>query len=187
MKRLILMFGAALALSGCSTMPGGETATAAVAAAADVLTGPDTDYTNYLRHCGREVTAQREAAQAESKALEAGIGSQNEKIQFASLVLLAAKTGNSLKIGCSVSRKKGFTELLLENSNIVDAGIQLYRENRDQARFQKKLEADKELALERMRHDRLMLERQNDLLTTLSGDKLELQRDARGASTAEGD
>jgi len=183
MKRIILIIGAMLALSGCTTMPGGETATAAVAAAADVLTGPDTDYKNYLSHCAKEVAAQKDVARADLEALKAGLEKGNEKIQFASLVLLAARTGTSPKIGCTVSRKKAFTELLLENSNIIDAGIQLYRENRDQARFQKKLEADKELSTERMRHEREMARQNNDLLTTLSGDKLELQRDARGATS----
>lgn len=188
MKRFFLLIASAIALTGCAGIPGGEAVTAAVAVASDVFTGPDTDYTNYLKHCRTEVTAQKEAIVADSKALEAGLTSGNEKIQFGSLVLLAAKSGQAgPRIGCTVARKKGAAELMLGESNILELGVELYRENRAGARFNRQLEADKELARTRMAHERGMADRQNDLLTTLSGDKIELTREANRASEAAAD
>lgn len=188
MKRFFLLIAAALALTGCAGMPGGEAVTAAAAVASDVLTGPDTDYKNYLSHCRAEVKAQADAATADSKALEAGLSSGNEKTQYGATLIMAFKAGQGgPKIGCTVSRKKGTAELLLGESNILELGVDLYRENRAGARFNRQLEADKELARTRMAHDRGMADRQNDLITTLSGDKIELTKEANRASEAAAD
>lgn len=183
LTRLIAAGAMALALTGCGSMPAGEATTAAIAGVTDMLTGPDTDYKNYLAYCAKEVAALKAAAEAENGALKAGLDNKNEKIQFASLVLLAAKNNNSPRVKCGAERKRSFTEMAFENSNIIDLGLRLYEENRESKRFEKKLESDEKRDLARMAHDREMTRRNNDLLTTLSGDKLELQRDARGAST----
>lgn len=176
MKRFFLLIAAALALTGCAGIPGVEALTTVAAAATDAFTGPDTDYTNYLKHCRTEVGAQKDALVADSKALEAALTAGNEKTQFGAILLLAVKAGQGgPKIGCTVARKKGAVELMLGESNILDLGVELYRENRAGARFNRQLEADKTLARERMAHERGMTDRQTDLLTTLTGDKLQLQ------------
>lgn len=189
MKRTIFRLFAAgamvLALTGCGTIPGGETATAAVAAAADVFTGPDTDYTNYLKHCKAEVGAQKDAFVADSQALQAALTSGNEKTQYGATLIMAFKAGQGgPKIGCTVSRKKGAMELLLGESDVLQLGVELYRENRAGARFNRQLEADKQMQRERLNHDREMNRQNNELLTTLSGDKLELNKESNRAAEA---
>lgn len=180
MKRLIAIIGCVLALAGCGTMPGGPELAAVAGSAVDALTGPDTDYKNYLTYCRQEVNAQKAAIEADSKALEAGLNNGNEKIQFGSLILLAAKSGQGgPRIGCTAQRKKGIAELAFENSDLLDFGFRVYQENRDSKRFQKRLDADRELASERMKHEQVMNRQNNDLLTTLTGDKLLLQNSAQ--------
>ncbi|HAX23045.1 MAG TPA: hypothetical protein DCY64_22505 [Hydrogenophaga sp.] len=143
--RLALLLAVALALSGCAGIPGGEALTTGVAAVSDALTGPDTDYKNYLSHCRAEVKAQADAISADSKALEAALTAGNEKTQFGAILLLAVKAGQGgPKIGCTVARKKGAVELMLGESNILELGVDLYRENRAGARFKRQMEADNE-------------------------------------------
>lgn len=176
MKRF-LAFLLAAALTGCASIPGGTELAAVGTAAVDALTGPDTDYKNYLTHCRAEVRAQQAAIEADSKALQAGLTSSDEKIQFGSLILLAAKTGMAgPRVGCTVERKRGFTELLLQNSNILDFGLRLYEVNRADKRFSRQLDADKEMSRDRMDFQRDMEDRRNRLITTLTGDELELTR-----------
>ncbi len=185
MKRFFLILGAALALSGCGTIPGGEAVTAAVAGVSDALTGPDTDYKNYLSHCRAEVKAQADAIEADSKALQAGLTSGNEKTQYGATLIMAFKAGQGgPKIGCTVARKKGAMELLLGESDVLQLGVELYRENRAGARFNRQLEADKQMQRERLEHEREMNRQNNDLLTTLSGDKLELNKESNRAAEA---
>lgn len=180
MKRLIAIIGCVLALAGCGTIPGGPEIAAVAGSAVDALTGPDTDYKNYLAHCRAEIKAQAEAHEADAEALKAGINSDDEKIQFGSLILLAAKSGQGgPRIGCTAQRKKGLAELAFENSNILDLGFQFYRLNREQKQFQKRLDADRELASERLKHEQEMNRQNNDLLTTLTGDKLLLQNSSQ--------
>jgi hypothetical protein len=175
MKRLISIL-AALALTGCASMPGGQEVTALAATAADVLTGPDTDYKNYLTSCRAEVKAQQETLKAENEALAAGINSKDEKIQFGAMILLAAKSGmNGPRVGCSVERKRGFTELVFQNSNVLSLGVELYRENRAGARFNRQLEANKEMSRDRMEFELGLEDRRNRFITTLTGDELELR------------
>lgn len=189
MKRTIFrLFAAgamALALAGCGTIPGGETVAAAVAGASDALTGPDTDYKNYLSHCRAEVKAQADAIEADSKALQAGLTSGNEKTQYGATLIMAFKAGQGgPKIGCTVARKKGAMELLLGESDVLQLGVELYRENRAGARFNRQLEADKQMQRERLEHEREMNRQNNDLLTTLSGDKLDLNKESNRAAEA---
>lgn len=183
--RLLAAGAVALALTGCGTIPGGETAAAAVAGVSDALTGPDTDYKNYLSHCRAEVKAQADAIEADSKALQAGLTSGNEKTQYGATLIMAFKAGQGgPKIGCTVSRKKGAMELLLGESDVLQLGVELYRENRAGARFNRQLEADKQMQRERLNHDREMNRQNNELLTTLSGDKLELNKEANRSAEA---
>lgn len=185
MKRLLIILGAALALTGCSTIPGGDAAAAAVAGVSDALTGPDTDYTNYLKHCKAEVGAQKEAIVADSQAMQAALTSGNEKTQYGATLIMAFKAGQGgPKIGCTVARKKGAMELLLGESDVLQLGVELYRENRAGARFNRQLEADKQMQRDRLAHDREMNRQNNELLTTLSGDKLELNKESNRAAEA---
>lgn len=175
MKRLIATIFAAL-LTGCASIPGGTELAAVGTAAVDALTGPDTDYKNYLTHCRAEVNAQRAAIEADSKALQAGLTSSDEKIQFGSLILLAAKSGMAgPRVGCSVARKKGFTELLLENNSMLDFGLRLYEVNRADKRFSRQLAADQEMNKDRMDFQRDMEDRRNRLITTITGDEFQLR------------
>lgn len=183
--RLLAAGAVALALTGCGTIPGGETAAAAVAGVSDALTGPDTDYKNYLSHCRAEVKAQADAIEADSKALQAGLTSGNEKTQYGATLIMAFKAGQGgPKIGCTVARKKGAVELLLGESDVLQLGVELYRENRAGARFNRQLEADKQMQRERLNHEREMNRQNNELLTTLSGDKLELNKEANRSAEA---
>lgn len=183
MKRFLILLACTVGLAGCAGMPGGDAVTAAVGVASDVLTGPDTDYKNYLSHCRAEVKEQAEAAKADSQALQAALTSGNDKTQYGATLIMAFKAAlGGPKIGCSAQRKKGTAELLLGESDLLDKGLRLYEINRDEKRFKRQLDADADLAKQRLNHERQMADRQNDLLTTLSGDKLELQRDAREAA-----
>lgn len=178
MKRLFSIFAALIAvavLAGCGTTKSLLAGTAAVAAVV-APSGGSADYAAYLAHCEKEVAAQRAAAEADSQALRAGLQSGNEKTQFGALILLAARGGTSPKIGCSVARKKELSELLLGDANFLELGVDLYRENRAEKRFRRQLDADKELAKARMEHEQRMDAQRTDLLTTLTGDKLEAFR-----------
>jgi hypothetical protein len=176
MKRFFLLIAFSLGLTGCAGVPG-DAVNAAAAFASDVFTGPDTDYTNYLKHCRSEVAAQKDAAEADSKALERALTKGNEKTQYGAVLIMAFKAGQGgPKVGCTVARKKGTAELLLGESNILNLGVELYRENRAGARFERQLAADADLAKQRLVHEQRMTDRQNTLLTTLTGDKLELDK-----------
>lgn len=147
MKRIFLLIACALALTGCAGIPGGEALTTGVAAVSDALTGPDTDYKNYLTSCRAEVKAQADAYEADSKALQAGLTSGNEKTQYGATLIMAFKAGQGgPKIGCTTVRKKGNMELLLggDENGLVGLGKFLYSENRQASRFERQLEADNE-------------------------------------------
>jgi hypothetical protein len=183
MKHPLLALAAAAALSGCAGMQslGTDAVVGLASEVTDVLTGPDTDYKNYLSACNKQVAAQAKAYEEESKALATAITSTNEKVQFGALILVAAKSSNGMKIGCSAERKKGW----LEGGNLVDVALRIYEENRRNIRARKQLESDEKLGLRQIDATLQSQRVNNDLLTTLSGDKLELQRDARGASAPE--
>lgn len=145
MKRFLILAALAIGLTGCAGIPGGDAITAGAAAVSDVLTGPDTDYKNYLTHCRAEVKAQADAAKAESEALQAGLSSGSKETQYGATLIMAFKAGQGgPKIGCTVARKKGAVELMLGESNILNLGVELYRENRAGARFNRQMEADNE-------------------------------------------
>lgn len=180
MKRLLIIITAVLALAGCSTVPGGQEMAGVAASAVDALTGPDTDYKNYLTHCRAEVKAQADALEADSKALQAGLTSGNEKTQYGATLIMAFKAGQGgPRIGCTAQRKKGLAELAFEKSDLLDLGFRVYDRNRESKERQKDRETAKELSEKRMEHERDMNRQNNDLLTTLTGDKLRLQDSAQ--------
>ncbi len=177
MKRIFQSIFAALlavAMSGCAAIPGSEAIAAGVAVVSDVLTGPDTDYKNYLAHCRAEVKAKADAAAADSAALQTALSSGNEKTQYGATLIMAFKAGQGgPKIACTAERKKGGLELVLQDNALLELGKDLYLDNRAEKRFKAQLEADKDLSKARMDHENRMTQQNNDLLTTLSGDKLE--------------
>lgn len=180
MKRILIIFAAALSLTACSTIPGGTEVAAVASSAVDALTGPDTDYKNYLSHCRAEVKAQAEAIKAENDALAAGLSSDSEKTQYGATLIMAFKAGQGgPRIGCTVARKKSMSELLLGESDLLRLGFDIYRENRADKRFARQLDADREMLKERLAHERDMTRENNDLLTTLTGDKLQLQESSQ--------
>lgn len=180
MKRFLLIIAAALSLTACSTVPGGAEVAAVASSAVDALTGPDTDYKNYLSHCRAEVKAQADAIKAENDALAAGLSSSSEKTQYGATLIMAFKAGQGgPRIGCTVARKKSMSELLLGESDLLRIGVDLYRENRAESRFKRQLEADQEMLKDRLAHERQMTRQNNDLLTTLTGDKLQLQESSQ--------
>ena len=176
MKRFLAFFLAA-ALTACSSIPGGTELAAVGTAAVDALTGPDTDYKNYLASCRAQMKAQSDAIEADSKALQAGLTSGDEKTQYGATLIMAFKAGQGgPRIGCSLDRRPGFTELLLKNNSLLDAGLRLYEVNRADHRFKRQLDADKEMSRDRMDFQRDMEDRRNRLITTLTGDELELRQ-----------
>lgn len=178
MKRIIAIFAVALTLTGCASIPGGSELAAVGTAAVDALTGPDSDYKNYLSSCRAELKAQQEYNAAHNAALAEGIRSPNEKIQFGAMILLAATSGQKgPHVGCSMERKRGFAELLLQNNSMLDFGLRLYEVNRAEKRFSRQLDADKEMNKDRMDFQRDMEDRRNRLITTLTGDELELMKE----------
>lgn len=180
-KRISVVFAAVLALSGCASIPGGQEIAALGTSAVDALTGPDTDYKNYLASCRAQMRSQMEAVEAESKLLQAGLSSKDAETRYGTTLILAFKAGQGgTRIGCSLDRRPGFTELLLKNNSILDAGIQLYGINRADKRFQRQLDANKEMARDRMEFELGLEDRRNDLLTTITGDKLQLRESEQG-------
>lgn len=178
--RIILAAAAAIALSGCSSIPGGTEIAAVATSAVDALTGPDTDYKNYLTSCRAQVKAQADAIEADSKALQAGLTSGDEKTQYGATLIMAFKAGQGgPRIGCSLERNPRLTELLFKNSSVLDFGMRLYEVNRADKRFSRQLDADKEMNRDRMDFQRDMEDRRNRLITTLTGDELELRESAQ--------
>ena len=182
MKRILAAAVLAFSLGGCAAIPGSEAVTAAVAVASDVLTGPDTDYKNYLSHCRAEVKAQADAITADSKALEAALTNGNEKTQFGATLIMAFKAGQGgPRIGCSAQRKKGTAELLLGESDLIDVGLRLYEINRSEKRFNRQLDANERSEARRLGHERDMEQGRGDLLRDLAG----TYQDRKPAETAE--
>lgn len=148
MKRIFQSLVAAvlaLAMAGCAGIPGGEALTAGVAAVSDALTGPDTDYKNYLAHCRAEVKAKADAATARSTTLQTALTSGNEKTQYGATLIMAFEAGQGdPKISCTADRKKGNMELLLGESDLADKALRLYEINRDEKRFKTKMEFERE-------------------------------------------
>ena len=143
--RILIAAVAALVLSGCAGIPGGEALTAGVAAVSDVLTGPDTDYKNYLSHCRAEVKAKADAYEERSKTLQAALTSGNEKTQYGATLIMAFESGQGgPKITCTAQRNPRVMELLLQDNALLNLGMEAYRENRAGERFKKQLEFDRE-------------------------------------------
>ena len=145
MKLISVAALVAVSLSGCAGIPGTEAITAGAAVVSDVLTGPDTDYKNYLTHCRAEVRAKADAAESDSKALQTALSSGNKETQYGATLIMAFKAGQGgPRITCTAERKKGAVELLLGESDLLQLGVDLYRENRAGARFKSQLEFDRE-------------------------------------------
>ena len=111
------------------------------AVVSDVLTGPDTDYKNYLTSCRAEINAQSDAVTADSKALETALTSGSEKTQYGATLIMAFKAGQGgPKIGCTQARKLGAVELMFGKADVVDKALRLYEINRDEKRFKAQME-----------------------------------------------
>ena len=173
MKRIFQsLFAAvlAVALTGCAGIPGTEAVTAGAAVISDVLTGPDTDYKNYLTACRAEVKAQSDAISADSKALETALTSGNDKTQYGATIIMAMKVGQGgPKLGCTMSRKLGAAELLLGKSDAVDKALRLYEINRDEKRFKSQMEFEREALRITTESQRDARRDNNRLLTDLAG------------------
>lgn len=146
MKRIFQsLFAAVLAVAmvGCAGIPGGEALTAGVAAVSDALTGPDTDYKNYLAHCRAEVKAKADAAEADSLALQTALSSGNDKTQYGATLIMAFKAGQGgPKITCTAERKKGAMELVFQDNALLEFGKDIYLDNRAEKRFNRQLDFD---------------------------------------------
>lgn len=173
MKRFFLLTASALALTGCAGMQqlSTDAVKGVIEQVSDVLTGPDSDYKNYLATCLKEYTAYIKAKEEEGSALKVGLASTHKEIAFGSLLMIAVNSGRETAPRCSVERKKGW----LESGNIFDVALRVYEENRRNVRARKQLESDEKRDLRRMDVDLERNRQLNDLLTTLSGDKLQLQ------------
>lgn len=143
MKHILLTFAAVFALAGCASVPGSDAAMAAGASVVDALTGPDTDYKNYLAHCRAEVKAKADAAKERSVALQTALSSGNEKTQYGATLIMAFEAGQGgPKIACTAERKKGAMEMLMHDNALLDLGKDLYFDNRAEKRFNRQLDFD---------------------------------------------
>lgn len=175
MKRIIEIIAVA-ALTGCASIPGGTELAAVGTAAVDALTGPDTDYKNYLTSCRAQIKAQGDAIEADSKALEAGLTKGNEKTQYGAMLVMAFKAGQGgPRIGCSIERNPRLTELLLKDGSALEFGYRMYRDHKQDGQFKKQLAADERMNRDRMDFQRDMEDRRNRLITTITGDEYQLR------------
>lgn len=176
MKRIIAIIAVA-ALTGCSTIPGGTELAAVGTAAVDALTGPDTDYKNYLTSCRAQIKAQIDAIEADSKTLQAGITSSDEKTRYGATLTMAFKAGQGgPRIGCSLERNPRLTELLLKDGSALEFGYRMYRDHKQDGQFKRQLAADERMNRENRDFQRDMEDRRNRLITTLTGDEKELRQ-----------
>lgn len=143
MKKSLSILAAVAALSGCASIPGSETALAAGAGIVDALTGPSTDYKNYLTACRAEVKAKAAAYEARSKAQETALTQGNEKTQYGVTLIMAFEAGaGGPKLGCSLARNPGAMELLLDDNALLNFAGELYLDNRAEKRFERQLDFD---------------------------------------------
>jgi hypothetical protein len=183
MKHSLLAFAAAAALSGCAGMQslGADAVTGIVSEVTDVLTGPDTDYKNYLSTCLKEYKAYLDDREDRSKTTRIALASPHKEIAFSAFVQHAVEGAQVRSPKCSVDRKPGW----MENTNIFDIALRVYQINRDGVYARKQLESNEKIGLRQISAQQDNTRQLYNLITTLSGDKLELQRDARGASDPE--
>jgi len=183
MKHSLLALAAAAALSGCAGMQalGADAITGIVSEVTDVLTGPDTDYKNYLTTCLKEYKAYLDDREDRNATTRVALQSPHKEIAFSALLQFAVEGAQYRAPKCSVERKPGW----LENTNIFDIALRVYQINRDGVYARKQLESNEKIGLRQIDATLQSQRVNNALLTTLSGDKLELQRDARGASAPE--
>ena len=179
MKKSLVALATALSLTGCSSLQqiGGEAAVGIVQEVTDALTGPDTDYKNYLSTCLKEYKAYLDDREDRSKTTRIALASPHKEIAFSAFVQHAVEGAQVRSPKCSVERKPGW----LENTNIFDIALRVYQINRDGIYARKQLESSEKLGLRQIASQEAGTRQLYNLITTLSGDKLELQRDAREA------
>jgi hypothetical protein len=183
MKHSLLALAAAAALSGCAGMQslGADAVTDIVSEVTDVLMGPDTDYKNYLSTCFKEYKAYLDDRKDRNETTRVALRSPHKEIAFSAFVQHAVEGAQFHVPKCSVERKPGW----LENTSIFDILLRVYQINRDGVYARKQLESSEKLGLRQISAQQESTRQLYNLITTLSGDKLELQRDARGASAPE--
>lgn len=182
MKKSLIVIAAAMSMASCGTQQlATDTALGIAGEIKDVLTGPDSDYKNYLSACIREFKTALDAQEADRSAIKVGLASTHKEVAVGSLVLLATTSGKQVRPTCSVERKPGW----LEGGSIWEILLRVYEINTNRTYARKKLESDEKIGLRQIASQENTQRQLYDLITTLSGDKLELQRDARGATPAE--
>jgi hypothetical protein len=182
MKKSLIAL-AAVSLTGCAGMQslGADAVTGIVSEVTDVLTGPDTDYKNYLSTCLKEYKAYLDDREDRSKTTRIALASPHKEIAFSAFVQFAVEGAQYRAPKCSVERKPGW----LENTSIFDVLLRVYQINRDGVYARKQLESNEKIGLRQISAQQDNTRQLYNLITTLSGDKLELQRDARGAAAPE--
>lgn len=183
MKKSLLALAVVVSLSGCGSLQqlGGEAVVGVVQEVSDVLTGPDTDYKNYLSTCLKEYKAYLDDREDRSKTTRIALASPHKEIAFSAFVQHAVEGAQVRSPKCSVDRKPGW----MENTNIFDIALRVYQINRDGVYARKQLESNEKIGLRQISASQESTRQLYNLITTLSGDKLELQRDARGATAPE--
>lgn len=179
MIRFLTPIALAVSLAGCGSMQqlGTDAALGIAGEIKDVLTGPDSDYKNYLSACIREFDAALKSQETRAETLKTGLGSTHKEVAFGSLLMIAVDSGRQVRPTCSVERKPGW----MEGGNIWEIMLRVYEINTTRTYARKKLESDEKLGLRQIASQENSQRQLYDLITTLTGDKLELQRDARGA------
>lgn len=183
MKKSLLALAIAVSLAGCTSMQqlGADAALGVVQEVSDVLTGPDTDYKNYLSTCLKEYKAYLDDREDRSKTTRIALASPHKEIAFSAFVQHAVEGAQVRSPKCSVDRKPGW----MENTNIFDIALRVYQINRDGVYARKQLESSEKIGLRQISASQESTRQLYNLITTLSGDKLELQRDARGEAAPE--
>lgn len=183
MKHALITLAAIVSLSGCSTLQqlGADAALGVVQEVTDVLTGPDTDYKNYLSTCLKEYKSYLDDRKERGNTTRVALASPHKEIAFSAFVQFAVEGAKDTTPKCSVERKPGW----MENTNIFDLALRAYQINRDGVYARKQLESNEKIGLRQISSQEASTRQLYNLITTLSGDKLELQRDARGATAPE--
>lgn len=183
MKHSLLAFAAAAALSGCAGVQslGTDAALGIASEVADVLTGPDSDYKNYLATCLKEYKAYLDDREERNKTTRIALASPHKEIAFSAFVQHAVEGATVRSPKCSVDRKPGW----MENTNIFDIALRVYQINRDGVYARKQLESNEKIGLRQINAQENATRQLYNLITTLSGDELNLRRDARGEDPAE--
>lgn len=182
LHRLIAAGAVALALAGCGSMQqlGAEAAVGIVEEVTSVLTGPDTDYKNYVATCLKEYKVWIDFQKERGETTRVALASPHKEIAFSAFVQFAVEGAKTAAPKCSVERKPGW----MENTNIFDLALRAYEVNTTRTYARKKLESDERIGLRQIAAQQEGTRRLYDLIITLSGDKLELNKEANRAAEA---